>query len=375
MKKSWLRRYTKYTLVSVNIIIALTFLIGCLLPWLSSKYFGILGFIGFAMPYLFLALFFSILFWLFVKRKIALYFFIVLCCGYKQASVIFAFNTNTTFKKNKANYNIRLVSWNIGNMSGRPQNNNLKRHSIDEIVSSLLKQNADVICLQEFEECRSGCKSLDLIRKKYPYYCFPGWIIGPYRHGSGSAIFSKYPIIKTDSTRFENGENIITADVAINDDTLSFFTTHLDSYKFSKDEFREIDAVAKDETIPKKNYRGIISKLNNTLITHSEQTDVVIDFFSTTKHPIVFCADLNEVANNNNYWRIRGDKQDAFLKKGWGFGKTFNSLSPILRIDYIMPDNNFEVTQFDIVEEGLSDHSLLVTDLMLKKYQSEKTKQ
>jgi endonuclease/exonuclease/phosphatase family metal-dependent hydrolase len=374
MKKSWFRRYTKYILVSINIAIAVAFLLGCLLPWISSQYFGLLGFIGFAMPYLFLALMCSIIFWLFAKKKIALYFFIILCFGYKQASVIFAFNTNNTFKKNKANYNIRIVSWNIGNMSGKRQNQFGKKHSVTEIIKSLLKQNADVLCLQEFEDCKYGCKSLELIKKEYPYYYFPGWIIGLHRHGSGNAIFSKYPIVKGDSTRFENGENIITADIVINDDTVAVFTTHLDSYRFSRDEFKEIDAVATEDAIPKKNYKGIISKLNNTMITHSEEANVVINFLSNSKYPTVFCGDLNEVANNNNYWRIRGNRQDAFLKKGWGFGKTFNSLSPILRIDYIMPDNNFEVTQFGIVEEGMSDHSLLITDLILKKYQAEKTK-
>jgi len=76
--------------------------------------------------------------------------------------------------------------------------------------------------LQEFADCKSGCKSQELIKKNIHYSYFPGWIIGPYRHGSGNVIFSKYPIIRGDSTRFENGENVISADIVINDDTISF---------------------------------------------------------------------------------------------------------------------------------------------------------
>lgn len=71
---------------------------------------------------------------------------------------------------------------------------------------------------------------------------------------------------------------------------------------------------------------------------------------------------------------MRGNKQDAFLQKGFGLGKTFNSLSPALRIDYIMPDSNFTVNQFDIKDQAMSDHSLLVCDVMLKKYATEKSK-
>jgi endonuclease/exonuclease/phosphatase family metal-dependent hydrolase len=374
MKKSWLRKYTKYLLIGITLLIAFLFLIGCLLPWISASDFALLGFVGIAMPYLLVILILAIIFWLFIKKKYALFLLILLCLGYKQINVMFAFNTNDSFKKVKANYNLRVASWNIGNMSGRPQNNSSKRHSAEEIINSLIKQNADVICLQEFEECRNGCKSLELIKKKYQYYYFPGWIIGPHRHGSGSAIFSKYPIIKNDSTRFENGENIITTDIAIESDTISFFTTHLDSYRFSKEEFIEIDNVVKEDAIPKNNLSGIISKMKNTLEVHNKQADIVKEYINKTNYPSIFCGDLNEVSNNNTYWKIRGNRQDAFLAKGFGLGKTFNSLSPVLRIDYVMPDNNFEVKQFNLVDEKMSDHKMLVVDLMLKKYQTEKTK-
>ncbi len=374
MKKSWIRRYTKYILVFLNVMLVLLFLMGCLLPWFSSQHFWLFGFVGVAMPYLVVIIFFCIVFWLLVKKKFALYLLLVLCLGYKQISVMFAWHTNTSFKKTKANYNVRIVSWNIANMSGKPQKSDKKRHSVDEIVNSLLKQNADVICLQEFEECKSGCKSVELIKKKYPYCYFPGWSISIHKHKSGNVIFSKFPFIATDSIRFENGENIITTDIAVNEDTISFFTTHLDSYRFSKNEFKEIDDVGNEEVIPNKNLKGIVSKMKNTFITHCEQADVVDKFMTNVKYPSVFCGDLNEIANNNAYWKIRGNRQDAFLQRGFGFGKTFNSLSPVLRIDYIMPDNSFEVTQFTLVDEEMSDHKMLVVDLMLKKYQTEKTK-
>ena len=260
MKKNWFRQFIKKTLVIINAIIAIFFLIGCLLPWLSPEYFWIFGFVGIAMPYLMVLMIFSVLFWLFVKRIFALYFFMLLCLGYKQINVMFAFNSNDTFKKVKANYNIRVISWNVGNMSGKTQKVGAKKHSVDEIVGGLLKQNADVICLQEFEDCKTGCRSVELIKKKYPYYFFPGWIIGPHKHGSGCVIFSKYPILKSDSTRFENGENIITTDIAFGEDTISFFTTHLDSYRFSRKEFNELMLLALKKQCQKSMSKALLKK-------------------------------------------------------------------------------------------------------------------
>ena len=45
------------------------------------------------------------------------------------------------------------------------------------------------------------------------------------------------------------------------------------------------------------------------------------------------------------YFTVRGDMQDAFLKKGFGIGRTFSALSPTLRIDYIFADKNFKINQ------------------------------
>lgn len=374
MKKHWFRRFIKFVLVTLNVLLVLAYLIGCLIPWLSPQYFWLFCCIGIGFPYIFLAMVVSMLFWLFIKRKYALILLLLTCLGYKQMGAVMAFNSNTIFKPVRGINNIRIVSWNIGNMSGRPQNNSIKRHSKEEIISFLLKQNADVICLQEFEECKNGCKTINMIKEKYPYYFFPGWITGPYRHHSGSAIFSRFPITESDSMGYENGENIIKAYVTMESDTIGFFTTHFDSYKFSREEFKEIDAMNDEERLPKKNAAGILRKLKHTLKTHDKQAATAIEFMNNCNYPTVFCADMNEVPNSYTYWNIRNNRQDAFLQKGFGLGKTFNSLSPALRIDYIMPDTNFVVTQFDVKDEAMSDHSLLVTDVVLKKYVTEKSK-
>jgi endonuclease/exonuclease/phosphatase family metal-dependent hydrolase len=59
--------------------------------------------------------------------------------------------------------------------------------------------------------------------------------------------------------------------------------------------------------------------------------------------------------------------QDAFLKKGFGIGRTFTGLSPTLRIDYIFGDKHFEIKQFNRLVKDLSDHYMLVSDVQLKK--------
>ena len=363
-----MRKFIKRFLITLNVVLVIAFLIGCLLPWLSPEYFWLFGFIGFSFLYITLALIVIILFWLFVKPKFSLCLLVILCCGYKQINTLFAFNTNTVFNKNKPNNSLRLITWNVGNLSGKTQEKNAKQHRQNEICEAIISQNADVICLQEFAEIRDALPKTytDLI-KKYKYVYFPWWIVGPYRHRSGNVIFSKYPIVFSDSAAFNNGNIIVRADI-VNDksDTISFFTSHLDSYKFNKNEFEEIDGEKPNEEKIQENWKQIIKKVRKTLQTHNEEADVVINFMQQSKHSKVFCADLNEVPNNYIYWKLRGNKKDAFLEKGLGLGKTYNSLSTVNRIDYIMPENNFTVHQFKINDNGLSDHAMLIADIELK---------
>ena len=75
--------------------------------------------------------------------------------------------------------------------------------------------------------------------------------------------------------------------------------------------------------------------------------------------------------NSYAYNTIRGDLlQDAFLEKGLGIGRTFNDISPTLRIDYILATKDFEVRQFNRVLRKLSDHYLVVADMKLNKLQA-----
>jgi endonuclease/exonuclease/phosphatase family metal-dependent hydrolase len=83
-------------------------------------------------------------------------------------------------------------------------------------------------------------------------------------------------------------------------------------------------------------------------------------------YPTIFCGDLNDTPNSYTYFTIRGDMQDAFLEKGFGIGRTFSSLSPTLRIDFILTDDQFSIKQFTRVVKYLSDHFMLMADVELK---------
>ena len=67
------------------------------------------------------------------------------------------------------------------------------------------------------------------------------------------------------------------------------------------------------------------------------------------------------------YKTIKGNWQDAFLEKGFGVGATFLGLSPTLRIDYILANSPWELRGWESIDENLSDHHMIMADLVLKK--------
>ncbi|MGH2563331.1 MAG: endonuclease/exonuclease/phosphatase family protein, partial [Ginsengibacter sp.] len=185
-----------------------------------------------------------------------------------------------------------------------------------------------------------------------------------------SIIFSRYPIIDTGLVRYPLPtlpDVLIHADIKVNEDTIRVYTTHLQSLQFRKsdyDKISSIERVEKDSLIIKS--RSIGSKLKKGIVYRSVQARIVKDELKKSIHPSLLCGDMNDVPNSYTYSTVRGNMQDAFLKKGWGIGRTFTGLSPTLRIDYIFADKNFQIMQFNRFVKNLSDHYMLVADIELK---------
>jgi endonuclease/exonuclease/phosphatase family metal-dependent hydrolase len=203
----------------------------------------------------------------------------------------------------------------------------------------------------------------------YPYYYFSYDPDGEYQY-IGSAIFSRYPMLDTGMVRYfrpSMPEALVHADIKVNNDTIRVYATHLQSVQFRQHEYEAIDEIRSAEDSILLNSKTVLAKLRNAMNLRSSQADVARKILDDSPYPVVFCADLNDTPNSYTYFTIRGNMQDAFLKKGFGIGRTFSSLSPTLRIDYIFADNQFRINQFTRVAKNLSDHFMIIADLELNK--------
>jgi endonuclease/exonuclease/phosphatase family metal-dependent hydrolase len=367
MAKTIFRRAAKTFFITLNVIISLLFVIACLAPWNNPDRCWPTGFTGLIAPYLLLLLLVFVIFWLLAKPRLVWIPLITLAAGWQQVPVVFAWHPGAGFTKKRNENAIRIATWNVQSFNGLSKNRDIKKTMPSQIAASIIKLQPDVVCLQEFNTA-SGADNMALFRKQYPYHYFSkDYQRAGGNYQSGCIIFSRYPMIDSGKTAYPVAESLIYADIVKGADTVRVYTTHLQSFLFKKTDYDDIEKIREqnDETLSAS--VSLFRKMKLAFSRRGIQANIVREETDKSPYRSVICGDFNDVPNSYTYFHIRGKRQDAFLKKGFAVGRTFISLAPTLRIDYILPDQSFGVKQFDMVDEDLSDHILLVTDLLLKK--------
>lgn len=291
---------------------------------------------------------------------------------------MFGFHFPENFKTNKPQETLRVLSWNL---SGWGESNTADINKADhqaEMIDVIKKANADILCFEEYVYYKNSkyqdsvIPALREIGYQYSYFVRTKFNERIYKTTSliTTIIISKYPII--DSAHFfytdeQLIEPLIHADIKIKDQTVRVFTTHLESVRFARSDFEALRNLKEPVKASLGSSRLIAYKLRNAYKTRSTQAETLRKKIKESPYPVIVCGDFNDVPNSYTYFTVKGDLQDAFLKKGSGFGRTLRLISPTLRIDYILADKKFEVTRFHWFRVPYSDHYPIVTDLNFKK--------
>lgn len=370
----FIRKFIKGFFIFLTVPLALLFLLACLSSYINPNKFWLGGVMSLTIPYLAILLLLSFIFWLAMKPRLSLIPLICLIIGWQQIVTVFAFKYKTMFTTDiSQTKGLRIVSWNVGSMYGVSSNTIIKNQDRLEIAQSIIDLKPDVICLQEFNHSVTQGKQADnigLFSEIFPYYYFSKDI--DKREGfyqAGSIIFSKYPIIDSSKILYPQNisESFIYTDILYNEDTIRVYNIHLQSYKFTTEDYKDINTIQKNTDSVFSASRSVLRKMKDAFKKRGIQADVIKEHINSSGSiKKIICGDFNDVPGSYTYFTIKGKAQDAFLNKSWGIGRTYYSLAPTLRIDFILPDQNFEVTLFDRVDEDLSDHLLLISDMYIK---------
>ncbi len=369
------REFTKRIFILFNLVVGILFLLACCNAFLHPDKWWSIALLAFFFPLFLILLIGFLFFWAFTSPRYLLISLICLLIGWQNIHAFFGFSLNKNDFSHKDSSSIRIMDWNIRSWDEfTTKKIGDSRHRAG-MLNLIEKQNADILCFQEFFEPTDSAKSIIRYiqtRLQFPYFFFSRDYhnrINSYE--TGVIIFSKYPIVANSQVYFKSDagqktESLIAADIDINGKIIRVFTTHLQSVLFKQKDFRNVEIVRNAEDSMLEASRSLAKKLKNALGLRGYQADTVRRQLDICPYPLIICGDFNDVPNSYTYFHIRGNLQDAFIKKCFGIGRSYIHISPTLRIDYIFPSTDFVVVQSMKLSSPFSDHHAVLTDLRLQ---------
>ncbi|MDP3453065.1 MAG: endonuclease/exonuclease/phosphatase family protein [Bacteroidales bacterium] len=218
-------------------------------------------------------------------------------------------------------------------------------------VASLMQtNNVEILAMQEFEP--TIYFNLNELKGEFDF--LPNSSINIDDKDIGMAIFSKYPIIRSEKVNFEDSANgALWADIDINGDTVRIINNHLQTTGYYSTYGLGLST--------------IISGMAENFLKRAEQAKVIRQIIDTTRYPVIICGDFNDTPLSYVYGTILGeDLNDSFNSSKFQTGGTFFRTLGLLRIDYIFHSRDFKTVKFYNIPTSLSDHRPIFSVLEYK---------
>ncbi|MGY5850997.1 endonuclease/exonuclease/phosphatase family protein [Salegentibacter sp. F14] len=329
----------------LNSLAATALLLSYLLAYIPPKSFPLLSVLSLGVPVLIILNLLFLVYWIIKFKRQFLLSLIVLLLGFNYVTGLYQFagpeNDQQQSQLSVMSYNVRMFNaYNWVEDSEIP----------GKITGFVNDQSPDILAMQEYYV---GASKLD---RMYPYHYIK---LKNKNDEFGSAIFSKYPIIKKYSLDFpQQGNNNATyVDIVLAEDTLRVFNVHFQSLNIKP----EIDELQKEDS------RKLLGRIGAGFAMQQDQAEMVMAEVRNSPYKTLIIGDFNNTIFSYIYEKINPDNrfQDAFLEAGSGFGETFKLSYFPLRIDFLLVEDSLEVQSYERFKVEYSDHYPIMTRLRL----------
>lgn len=261
---------------------------------------------------------------------------------------------------NAGSESIRLLSYNVGRfmMEKTGRQGTTIKENMDSIFDFIKKENADIVCLQEFYTKDNNSVKASLSED------FPGYQIEYYIYTGkfgkfGNVILSKLPVLDKGVIKFDRSKNLaIFADVLADGKKLRVYNCHFESYNIS------FPGIIKSVTEKKTEiFEETERKVKKSLSLRPRQVDQVLNHIESCDIETVLCGDFNDNPMSYTYQKLIKGHKDTFSEAGKGFGATYSILWPLLRIDYIFSPDSYGPIRYRCPKVGYSDHYPVIADI------------
>lgn len=346
----------------LNGLAVLLLLITYFAPHTSPRGAWPLALLAMTFPYQLAVHVFFIAWWLLFRRKRVLVSLVALFIGWDHVGDHFQLFGRSAPKREVQGEGLKLMSWNVRLFDLYNWSHNVRTR--DSIFSILEREDADILCLQEFFHSSDPIffRTKDALLKEFRYTALHDSYSAKARRDQhfGIATFSVHPIVAKGVISFpENPANqCIWSDIAIGTDTIRVYNAHLASYHFGDDDYKFIDGL--DSQTPSEELKQgglrILRLLRRGFRLRAGEVERIAEHMANSPHPVIYCGDMNDVPMSYSYTTLRNDRRDAFVESGRGTGGTYVGKLPSLRIDHMLHDDAFESWDFMTLPEEVSDH-------------------
>ncbi len=324
----------------LNSLLAFGLLISYLLPYVPPKTFPNLSVLSLGVPLLILLNLLFLVFWGIRFKRQVLLSLIVLLIGYNHVFSLFQFSGNTEADDAGG---LSVMSYNVRMFNSYKWTED--KRIPEKITALVTKKDPDILLTQEHY---IGGRKMFL---DFPYsFVFSKDKISEF----GSAIFSKYPIIKKHSVGFPEvgNNNAIYVDIVKGSDTLRIFNVH----------FQSLNIKPEIEDLQKANSKKLIGRIGIGFKHQQKQAEMLMEQVERSPYKTLVIGDFNNTAFSYIYKLVKGSRyNDAFLEAGTGFGKSFDLSYFPLRIDFLLIDKSIKIESFEVFPVNYSDHYPIIS--------------
>lgn len=310
--------------------------------------------------------------WLFTSKKWrSLVSFTTLLICFQMVRSIFGLHF---FEKNNMMPQLgglKVLTWNVHGLGlyDRP----IDKKKPEKMFAFIEEQQPDVLCMLEFYTNNDGSNA-----KAKKYFEKAGYKEYRFMYDNdlgakvfiGNAVFSRYPLSNFKETAIDEYIKLLQCDISMpQGQTVRLFVVHLQSFLLADKEkvmLEEAQKSAQKLEQQKAHTRNFLEKLDRAYRKRAPQAILTRAEIDKSPFPLILCADLNDVPGSYTYNTIRGNLKDAFAEKGSGLGRTYNMISPTLRIDYIFYSGTaLELIGYQSISTPhLSDHNPVIANLV-----------
>ena len=232
---------------------------------------------------------------------------------------------------------LKVVSYNVGLFAHGPAGSD--RLVLADSVSRWLRaQDADLICLQEFYLPNEV--SMDKwIKSHFPGYKAEYYVFTGSQGAFGNLTLSRRRVVDKGKINFEHSTNLaLWTDVKLDSATVRI-------YNCLSNLVKKAGAVEETER-----------KMRRSITERPKQVAEVMRGVDSAPVQSLVLGDFNDNPLSYTYFRLLRGRHDSFTKAGRGFGATYRTLWPLLRIDYILYPPGLEAVTYIVPHVNYSDH-------------------